>query len=116
MMQRVRIGLTLRRQAWGKERTLYIAGTKGGCLGKEWLENYVTMGFPLLINFLAYPMEYPIEFNKRYDQFGKFMMDHPGGVENMVTHSKASAVVEVWMKRHPEFKGKHKAHAQGSVG
>ena len=29
----------------------------------------------------------------------------------MVTHSKASAVVDVWMKRHPEFRGKHKAYA-----
>lgn len=33
--------------------TLYTAGTKGGFLGKEWIENYITMGAPLVSNFLG---------------------------------------------------------------
>ena len=77
-------------------------GTEGRFLGKGWIENDVTMGVPLVSNFLGYPMEYPIEWNERFDEFDKFMMDHPGYVKKTVTHNKASAVVDAWMKRHPE--------------
>ena len=34
------------------------------------------------------------------------MKAHPGEVKNMVGHSKGAAVIDVWMKDHPEWTGK----------
>ncbi len=61
--------------------------------------------------FFGYPTEYPIEINERCEQFDDSMRDRPGEIEDAVAHSKASAVVDVWLTRHPGFNGKHKADA-----
>ena len=34
-----------------------------------------------------------------------------GQVKNMVGHSKGAAVIDVWMKNHPEFEGKNRLYA-----
>ena len=65
--------------------TLFVAGTKGGFTGPEWIENYVTMGVPLVANALgARGTPYAIEGNKRYDEIDAFMKEHPGEVKNLV--------------------------------
>ena len=46
--------------------TLFVSGTKGGFLGQEWIENYKTMGVPLIQKMLGMPSEYSIEENDRY--------------------------------------------------
>ena len=86
--------------------TLFVSGTKGGFLGQEWIENYKTMGVPLIQKMLGMPSDYSIEENERYTQIDDFVKAHPGQVKNMVGHSKGSAVVDVWMKSHPDFEGK----------
>ena len=86
--------------------TLFVAGTKGGFLGQEWIENYKTMGIPLIGNMLGISCDYSIEENERYKQIDDFIKAHPGQVKNMVGHSKGAAVIDVWMKNHPEFEGK----------
>ena len=83
--------------------TLFVAGTKGGFLGQEWIENYKTMGIPLIGKMLGISSDYSIEENERYKQIDDFIKAHPGQVKNMVGHSKGSAVIDVWMKNHPEF-------------
>ena len=41
--------------------TLFVSGTKGGFLGQEWIENYKTMGVPLIQKMLGMPSDYSIE-------------------------------------------------------
>ena len=91
--------------------TLFVSGTKGGFLGQEWIENYKTMGVPLIQKMLGMPSDYSIEENERYKQIDDFVKAHPGQVKNMVGHSKGSAVVDVWMKNHPDFGGKSRLYA-----
>ncbi len=83
--------------------TLFVSGTKGGFLGQEWIGNYKTMGVPLAEKMLGLPSEYSIEENERYKQLDDFIKAHPGQIQNLVGHSKGSAVIDVWMKNHPEF-------------
>ena len=91
--------------------TLFVSGTKGGFLGQEWIDNYKTMGAPLIQKMLGMPSDYSIEENERYQQIDEFVKAHPGQVKNMVGHSKGSAVVDVWMKNHPDSGGKSRLYA-----
>ena len=91
--------------------TLYVAGTKGNFFQAEWRENYATMGIPLIEQMLGLPTDYRIQDNERYNEIEDFMKAHPGEVKNMVGHSKGSAVIDVWMKDHPEFGGKSRLYA-----
>ena len=91
--------------------TLFVAGTKGGLTGKEWIENYAVFGPPLVANALGVKAPYPIEQHGRYSELEKFMEDHPGQVKNLVGHSKGSAVVHKYMQKHPEFKGSSRLYA-----
>ena len=93
------------------EGTLYVAGTKGNFWGSEWLENYATMGVPLIANALGIQTPYAIEDNERYKQLDNFMKMHPGQVKNLVGHSKGSAVIHTWMKNNPDFKGESRLYA-----
>ena len=86
--------------------TLFVSGTKGGFLGQEWIENYKTMGVPIIQKMLGMPSKYSIEENDRYKQIDEFVKAHPGQVKNMVGHSKGSAVVDVWMKTTRILEGK----------
>jgi hypothetical protein len=43
--------------------TLFVAGTRGNLVSKEWRENYVTMGVPLLAQSVGVPLPYRIEDN-----------------------------------------------------
>jgi hypothetical protein len=52
--------------------TLFVSGTKGGFLGQEGIENYKTMGVPLIQKMLGMPSEYSIEENERYKQIDAF--------------------------------------------
>ena len=93
------------------EGTLYVAGSKGGFFDSDWLENYATMGVPLVANALGVPMPYMIEENDRYKQLDSFIKMHPGQVKNLVGHSKGSAVIHTWMKNNPDFKGESRLYA-----
>lgn len=91
--------------------TLFVAGTKGNFLGSEWIENYKTMGVPLLENMLGIPATYNIEDNERYKQMDHFIKMHPGQVKNLVGHSKGGAVIHTWMKNNPDFKGQSRIYS-----
>jgi hypothetical protein len=91
--------------------TLFVAGSRGSLIGKDWRENYVSMGLPLIAQTLGVPMPYSIEENQRYKTVEQFMRDHPGSVKNMVGHSKGSAVIDVWKKNNPEFTGKARIYS-----
>ena len=91
--------------ATGPDGTVYVSGTKGGLLGREWMENYFTMGVPLVVNALGGKMDYPIEDNERYNEFDQYMAAHASETPEVAAHSKGSAVVERWQKNHPEWKG-----------
>ena len=90
---------------------LYGAGTKGSFLGSEWIENYLTMGVPLVANAAGIPMSYPIENNERYKQIDDYTKVSSGHVKGMVMHSKASAAAHRWMQNHPEWKGQSRLYA-----
>ena len=62
--------------------TLFVAGTKGGFLGQEWIENYKTMGIPLIEKMLGISSDYSIEENERYKQIDDFIKAHPGQVKH----------------------------------
>jgi len=101
-----------------KNGTLYASGTKGGFIGSEWVENYITMGVPLFANALGMQAPYAIEDNERYKELDNFMKLHPGQVKNLVGHSKGSAVIHTWMKNNPpkgvlgtEFSGQSRLYA-----
>jgi hypothetical protein len=36
--------------------TLFVAGSRGSLLGKDWRENYVTMGLPLVAQSMGIPL------------------------------------------------------------
>ena len=91
--------------------TLFVAGTKGGLTGREWVENYAVFGPPLVANALGIKAPYPIEQHGRYGELEKFMEEHPGEVKNLVGHSKGSAVVHRWMQKNPQFKGSSRLYA-----
>ncbi len=93
------------------EGTLYVAGTKGNFWGSEWIENYATMGVPLIANTFGIQAPYAIEDNERYKQLDSFMKLHPGQVKNLVGHSKGAAVIHTWMKNNPDFKGQSRLYA-----
>jgi hypothetical protein len=95
------------------EGTLHVAGTKGGFLGKEWQENYRYFGPGLFERFgdiltgkLRSDTPYDVEGMGRYKEIDDFIKAHPGEVKNFTGHSKGAAVVDKWMKNHPEFQGK----------
>lgn len=94
-----------------KDGTLYVSGTKGGFFGSEWIENYRTMGVPLIAQAFGIPLPYSIEDNARYTELDNFMKEHPGMVKNFVGHSKGSAVIHRWMQNHPEFTGQSRLYA-----
>jgi hypothetical protein len=78
--------------------TLFVAGSRGSLLGKDWRENYATMGLPLITQSVGILVPYQLESNQRYKTLEQFMRDHPGQVKNMVGHSKGAAVVDVYKK------------------
>ena len=97
------------------EGTLYVSGTKGGLLGKEWIENYQSFGVPLVgkildLDLLA-PTTYDVTQMDRYKQLDQFIKDNPDKVKNLVGHSKGSAVIDQWMKNNPDFKGKARLYS-----
>ena len=63
------------------------------------------MGVPLVVNALGGKMDYPIEDNERYDQLDQYMTAHANNTPEVVAHSKGSAVVDTWMKNHPDWQG-----------
>jgi hypothetical protein len=91
--------------------TLFVAGSRGSLLGKDWRENYLTMGVPLVAQSMGIPLPYSIESNKRYQTLEQFMKDHGGQVKNMVGHSKGGAVVDVYKKNHTDFAGKARIYS-----
>jgi hypothetical protein len=93
------------------EGTLFVAGSRGSLLGRDWRENYLTMGLPLVAQSVGIPMPYAIDSNARYKTLEQFMRDHPGEVRNMVGHSKGGAVIDVWKKANPDFAGKARLYA-----
>jgi hypothetical protein len=93
------------------EGTLFVAGSRGSLIGKDWRENVTTMGLPLVAQRLGVPMPYAIESNARYKTLEQFMRDHPGEVKNMVGHSKGSAVIDVFKKNNPDFAGKARLYS-----
>jgi hypothetical protein len=76
--------------------TLFVAGTRGSLVGKEWRESVATMGIPLISRVLGSDARYNIEDNERYRTLEQFMKDHPGQVKNMVGHSKGAAVIHAY--------------------
>jgi hypothetical protein len=105
--------------------TLFVSGTKGSLLGKEWLENYKDIGIPLVEKFGAAaalaeagdmhgataaalnPTQFDVSQEGRYKQLDAFMKANPGKVKNMVGHSKGSAVIDNWIRNNPTGKDKH---------
>jgi hypothetical protein len=91
--------------------TLFVAGSRGSLLGKDWRENYATMGLPLVAQSVGIPLPYDIQSNQRYKTLEQFMREHPGQVKNMVGHSKGAAVVDVWKKNNTDFRGKARIYS-----
>ena len=91
--------------------TLFVAGSRGSLIGKDWRENYATMGIPLIAQSVGIPLPYNIESNQRYQTLEQFMKDHGGQVKNMVGHSKGAAVVDVYKKNNTDFAGKARIYS-----
>ena len=91
--------------------TLFVAGSRGSLVGKDWRENYATIGLPLIAQSVGIPLPYNIESNQRYQTLEQFMRDHRGQVKNMVGHSKGAAVVDVWKKNNADFAGKARIYS-----
>ena len=109
--------------------TLFVSGTKGHLWDKEWNENYRDFGGGLLkkfgataekmatgdvkgaFNTLANPTQFDVSQEDRYKQVDAFMKANTGKVKNMVGHSKGSAVVDQYMREHPEFQGKARVYS-----
>jgi hypothetical protein len=109
--------------------TLFVSGTKGHFWDKEWNENYRDFGEPLFkkfgataekmargdakgaFNTLANPTVFDVSKEDRYKQVDAFMKANPGKVKNMVGHSKGSAVIDHYMREHPELKGKARIYS-----
>ena len=102
--------------------TLHVSGTKGGFLGKEWIENYQYFGPGLAsklgsmfgamveggvgVDTLGAGDSYNVESMGRYKEVDDFVRAHPGQVTNFTGHSKGAAVVDKWMKNNPGFEGR----------
>jgi hypothetical protein len=69
--------------------TLFVAGSRGSLLGKDWRENYLSMGIPLAAQSVGIPLPYSIESNQRYKTLQQYMKDHSGQVKNMVGTARA---------------------------
>jgi hypothetical protein len=109
--------------------TLFVSGTKGHLWDKEWNENYRDFGEPLFqkfaqtaakieqgdakgaFNTLINPTQFDVSKQGRYKEVEAFMKANPGKVKNMVGHSKGSAVIDQYMREHPEFKGKARIYS-----
>ena len=109
--------------------TLFVSGTKGHFWDKEWNENYRDFGEPLFKKFgataekmakgdakgafdtLANPTVFDVSKQDKYKQVDAFMKANPDKVKNMVGHSKGSAVIDQYMREHPEFKGKARIYS-----
>jgi hypothetical protein len=91
--------------------TLFVAGSRGSLIGKDWRENYLTMGVPLAAQSVGIPLPYNIESNERYKTLEAFMREHPGQVKNFVGHSKGAAVIDVFRKNHPDAPGKARIYS-----
>ena len=91
--------------------TLFVAGSRGSLVGKDWRENYATMGLPLIAQSVGIPLPYNIESNQRYQTLEQYMKDHGGQVKNMVGHSKGAAVVDVWKRNNADFAGKARIYS-----
>lgn len=102
--------------------TLHIAGTRGGFLEPDWMENYKSYGPGLLKtlsnmygklesgkfgwkDWYSTGQPFDIEGTEVYQRFDQYMKDHPGEIKNLVAHSKGASVAETWMEKHPEFTG-----------
>ncbi len=112
--------------------TLHVAGTRGGFLGSDWMENYRVYG-PGLIRTLGdmygkldsgkfgwkdwYSTRQPfnIEDTELYKSLDKYMEENKGEVDNFVAHSKGSSVVEKWMENHLEFTGHARLYAKPHI-
>ena len=99
-----------------------MAGTRGGFLESDWVENYKTYGPGLieklgdllgkleggkvgLSDWIDTDQFFPMTDTVQYKAIDQYMLDNPGAVKNFDTHSKAGSVVQAWMKNHPEFTG-----------
>jgi hypothetical protein len=112
--------------------TLFVSGSKGGLLDNDWMENYRDFGGGLLKKFettaeqmatgdivgafgtLANPTQFDVSQEDRYKQLDAFMKANSDKVKNMVGHSKGSAVIDQYMREHPEFKGKARNYSTPS--
>ena len=112
--------------------TLFVSGSKGGPLDNDWMENYRDFGGGLLKKFettaekmatgdavgafktLANPTQFDVSQEARYKEVDAFMKANPGKVKNMVGHSKGSAVIDQYMREHPDFKGKARIYSTPS--
>ena len=108
--------------------TLHVAGTRGGFLGSDWMENYRVYG-PGLINklgdmdgklasgkidgreWLSDGQPFNIEDTNLFNSLDNYMQYNQGEVNDFVAHSKGSSVVEKWMENHPEFTGHARMYA-----
>ena len=90
-------------------------GLKGGLLDKEWIENYKSFGVPrfgtILDPDLLAPTTYDVTQMDRHKQLDQFIKYNLGKVRNLAGHSKASAVIDQWMKSNPDFKGKARLYS-----
>ena len=104
------------------EGTLHVAGTRGGLLESDWIENYKVYG-PGLVNklgdmlgklesgkingsdFLSTGQPFDIESTVQYKALNEYMKDNPNEVKNFTAHSKGASVVETWMQNNPSFTG-----------
>ena len=95
--------------------TLYVAGTKGGFTGKEWIENYRDFGVPLVKKLAnKKPLEdtsYDVSQMGRYQELDAFVNENPGAVKNLVGHSKGGAVIDACMKNNHEFSGQARLYS-----
>jgi hypothetical protein len=109
--------------------TLFVSGTKGSLIGKEWLENYRDFGIPLVEKLGAAaalveagdmhgayavalnPTQFDVSQQDRYKQLDAFMKANPGKVKNMVGHSKGSAVIDNWIRNNPDWKGQSRLYS-----
>jgi hypothetical protein len=112
--------------------TLFVSGSKGGPFDNDWMENYRDFGGGILKKFettvekmatgdvigsfktLANPTQFDVSQEARYKEVDAFMKANPGKVKNMVGHSKGSAVIDQYMREHPEFKGKARIYSTPS--
>ncbi len=78
----------------------YIAGTKGGFLDNDWLQNYKRIGFPFITGNKVH-----VEQTDRYKQARVFFAKHPEG-KTLVGHSLGGAVALELKKDNPDLTGR----------